>query len=93
MVWSDKFRTNTPIKSIQTGTISFTGASATATISSVDTAKASVRWLGRTNSATSAAQIRDTTVRVELTNSTTVTAFSQSSTGTDIVGYVVEEKV
>ena len=80
------------IKSIQRGTISFTAASATATITSVDTAKSACRHLGRENGATNAAAIRDADARIELTNATTVTVNSGNpQAGTDIISYEVME--
>lgn len=81
------------IKSIQRGTISMTGSatSGTATITSVDTTKSELRFMGSSNTDT----ITDTTAisRVVLTNATTVTAnrSGTSPTGTTVVGFEVTE--
>lgn len=62
------------IKSIQRGTITFSGmaTTATATISSVDTSKSELRALGETCSASTA--LTEVFNRIALTNSTTITA-------------------
>lgn len=85
------------IKSIQTGTISVTtgggGAetTATATITAVDTSKSILYFMGNTSNKHT--QTVDTTARVELTNSTTVTAgvWSYGVARTATVGYQVVE--
>ena len=89
------------IKSIQQGTIAVTTlasgleATATATITSVDTAKAYVVWQGHTVADIDSAGTGVTLAsRVTLTNATTVTATGQSSVAggqTLTVGYVVVE--
>lgn len=74
------------IKSIQRGTISITGTSATATITSVSTAKSAVAFLGfQSNSYSIDAP------SVTLTNATTVTATRSVGTNTSICGYQVVE--
>ncbi|MGS0765904.1 hypothetical protein [Syntrophomonas curvata] len=72
-----------PIKSIQRGVIniSTSGYSATATISSVNPAKSIINYLGYTG---------NEEVRLELTNSTTVTAYRGGS-NIVTVGYEVIE--
>lgn len=88
--------TPTPIKSIQYGnaTIAQNGGSATATITSVDTTAAIVRWLGGHNNA-AFTNYCDNANGVELTNATTVTVKrdSESSTnpGVTVVKFVVVE--
>jgi hypothetical protein len=64
------------IRSIQRGTIELTGANltATATITTVDTANTRLVLLGLTNSIASASDFRDNWARISLTNATTVTA-------------------
>lgn len=78
------------INSIQRGTISPAAAgSATATITSVTTSKALCAFLGHQHNGTGA---NESSARVELTNATTVTAYSQQSGGgTATVGYEVVE--
>jgi hypothetical protein len=85
---------SSPIQSIQRGTIDISVTSnegnATATITSVTTAKAALGFLGHT--ATSPAN-SESGGRVELTNATTVTGYASSSgsTQTRRVGYQVVE--
>lgn len=78
------------VKSIQRGTISVSAGggtgSNTATITSVDTAKAECKFTG----VTSGANIQGM-ARVTLTNSTTVTADASGAGGTYVVGYEVRE--
>jgi len=76
--------TSNLIDTVQQGTISMTGASQTATdtITSVDTSRSAVFYLGASGSKIAA---------VELTNATTVTASIASSASTQTVGYVVVE--
>jgi hypothetical protein len=79
------------IKSIQRGTITITGATSNIdTITSVDTAKSILTMLGSESSETT---VSNTSVRLALTNSTTITASRNGSTGTVIVGYQVVEYV
>ena len=63
------------IKSIQRGVITFTGTAtaATATITSVDTAKTELRFLG-TSPSSDSSTLNEGMAVVSLTNSTTVTA-------------------
>lgn len=82
------------IKSIQRGTIAVTlsgasNGSATATITAVNTSKAFVNFLGFTSSQNN----NKTLARLELTNSTTVTAnvVDTATTATVTVGYEVVE--
>lgn len=80
------------IKSIQYGTISMSGSSGTAAITAVDTANSFVLLNGRSSnwSGGSGAQYFDT--QVELTNSTTVTAYRITSGGITVVAaFVVVE--
>ena len=78
------------IKAIYRGTITvpFGAVSATATITSVDTAKSLIFNLGAQNDGTEAPN-----VRLELTNGTTITASKTNYSGTPevIVGYQVIE--
>lgn len=73
---SQFFSGGTSIKSIQRGTITVASAtSATATITSVDTAKSELRMLGETMStAASIGALATNFVRISLTNATTITA-------------------
>ena len=66
------------LKNIQRGTISTSGASNTATITSVDTNNALARLIGCSISSGTAAQSFS---RIDLTNATTVTAVINSSGG------------
>jgi hypothetical protein len=78
------------LKSIQRGTISLGGvASSTATITAVDTQKASLIYLGRfgNNAADPSRQL----IMVVLTNSTTVTASRVTGTDTEAVSYQVAQ--
>lgn len=80
----------TLIKSVQRGTISITGAaSATATITSVDTNNAVLRHLGSTYSASSIDQSKSK-ARLALTNATTITATVNTSPGADTCAVVYE---
>jgi hypothetical protein len=86
------------IKSVQRGTIELAGgqspgnASATATITAVDTAKSEIHFLGATSSSNITSDGTKAMDRVALTNSTTVTAFAgDGAGGTHIVGYEVVE--
>lgn len=85
------------IASVQSGTITIgTGATSnTATITSVNTAKSVVHFLGFTTTWTTTYRGDRTFPRVALTNATTVTAFRDSSdaTFTVTVGYCVVEYV
>lgn len=84
------------IKSIQRGTISVTltsgVGSATATITSVNTSKSTIELLGASQSSNpSYGTYTDSRARVELTNSTTVTAFAAGANSPVVVGYQVVE--
>ena len=78
------------IKSVQRGTITLPGVSSnTATITSVDTNKSMLNFLGVTES--TSLTTNNALVRIALTNATTVTATRSTSTGTSIVSYEVIE--
>lgn len=82
------------IKSIQRGTITLTSAaSATATITSVDTSKSELRFLGETmNAAASTSALATNMARLALTNSTTITATRVSvAADTTIVSWELTE--
>ena len=68
--------TGRAIKSVQRGVIVLAGASGTATITAVNTAKTELRYLGMTTN--SAADMTVSLMRLVLTNSTTITATCQS---------------
>ncbi len=78
------------IKSIQRGVISIAGAASsnTATITSVDTAKAVISCLGSTGTD---ASTNSSSGYVALTNATTVTATRGGSSGTGSVSWQVVE--
>lgn len=80
------------IKRIQRGTISLVGASTTATITSVDTAKSVVSFLGQSNTGSTADHPNGYFMRLTLTNATTVTA-DRGGTGaiTPVVSFQVVE--
>lgn len=86
-------RTVRIIKSIQRGTISFTGTNTvtgTATITSVDTSKAIALATGGSQNTSTGGFA----TRIDLTNATTVTATTNNDNGagrTYITGYVVVE--
>lgn len=87
-----QFVGGSPIKSIQRGTITFDGSntSVSATISSVDTTKTFLSYLGyQANS--SFTDIRTNATRLSLVNATTVTATKEYATGTTVVSYEVIE--
>ena len=72
------------LSNIQRGTIVLAGtASATATITSVDVTKTELRLLGFTFSAADAPQ----SVRIALTNATTITATKLPATGNATLEY------
>ena len=82
------------IKSIQRGTITISGSSATgtATITAVDTSKTELRYLGHSDTSSTAPAGRDVWCRIDLTNTTTVTA-TRANTGASqiIVSFEVTE--
>jgi len=80
------------IKSIQRGTITIANSSTsnTATITAVVTAKSIISLLGTSSTETSAANLL---ARVELTNTTTVTATRGGTTGSVTVRYLAVEYV
>jgi hypothetical protein len=85
----------TGIKSIQRGVIALSGTSQTATISSVDVNKTALRWLGFDTNAggypttTSGSDV----ARINLTNSTTITASRGTSVGSTLnVSWEIEER-
>lgn len=75
------------VKSVQYGTVTLADStnSATATISSVDTSKAVVHFLGFTTTSNFADNQRRIFSDVTLTNSTTVTATRNNSTASNAV--------
>ena len=79
------------IKSIQYGSITLSNAASnTATISSVDTAKAVLLFLGQRTAG--AANMQTTTAHLALTNSTTITATRESTAAeTTIINFCVME--
>jgi len=80
------------IKSIQRGVISFSGSSATATVSSVNTANSKLTPLGfTTNTGSGALQGNDAT-KIVLTNATTITATKVGAINTIDVSWELEEK-
>jgi hypothetical protein len=81
------------IKSIQRGTITITGATSnTATITAVDITNSELHFVGHTYTA-NAGLGTQTYVRLDLTNSTTITALVAASPGADtlVVGFEVWE--
>ena len=74
-----------PITSVQRGALAIpnNANSATATISSVNTGKARLRYLG--NAATNTSAIQETLARIDLTNSTTITATRYGTPGNQTV--------
>ena len=79
------------IKSIQRGTISFSGASQTATLSSVDAAKSMLTLLGHKNNGGNVATTADDEVNIVLTNSTTITASKTGTTNSVVVSWELKE--
>jgi hypothetical protein len=80
------------IKSIQRGVISFSGSSATATVSSVNVANSKLTPLGfTTNTGSGALQGNDAT-KIVLTNATTITATKTGALNTIDVSWELEEK-
>jgi hypothetical protein len=79
------------IKSIQRGTISVTGASTTATITSVNTAKAQIRNLGQYGGRVGWGENPGRLGHVALTNATTVTATRENSDANLTIAYEVTE--
>jgi hypothetical protein len=80
------------IKSIQRGTISFSGTSQTATVSSVNTSKSTLRRLGQTNNGGASATQANDESNLVLTNATTITASKIGATNTVVVSYELEER-
>ena len=82
---------NSPIKSIQRGTITIANAatSGTATISSVGASKSMVFWLGTRT--VNEPTLLDSMVTVTLTNATTVTATRSGNVGVIYINYQVVE--
>ncbi len=76
------------IKSIQRGVIELTGTSNTATINSVDTSNVILLHLGNASSIT---DLENVTVRLALTNSTTVTGVRGDGNGVAHVSFEVIE--
>ena len=76
------------IRSIQRGVLSVTGSNltATATVAAVNPAKARISFLGSSQDGTSSEM-----ARVELTNSTTVTATRQSGSTSTLVSWELVE--
>lgn len=78
------------IKSIQYGTVTLAAvASATATITSVNVAKAVLIYLG--NSCGTSTVLYDAFTWITLTNSTTVTGTRSGTGNTNVVSFVVVE--
>lgn len=81
--------TGRAIKSIQRGVITLSGGSGTATITSVNTAKSELRYLGmKTNVA---ADMTLSLMQVVLTNSTTITATIHGGGGSPTVSWELTE--
>ena len=80
------------IKSIQRGTISFSGTSQTATVSPVNTAKSALRRLGNTNNGGGNPTQANDESNLVLTNATTITASKLGATVTVSVSYELEER-
>jgi|TARA_R110001583_G_scaffold45552_4_gene143435 hypothetical protein len=76
------------IGSIQRGTISLTGTSATSTITAVDVDKSILSWLGVRCTHDGSAKAM---VNIVLTNSTTITATRDDGTNTSIVSWQIVE--
>lgn len=76
------------IKSIQRGVITLTSATATATISAVDTSKSFISFLGFTTNSDSLSR---GTVRLSLASATSVTAIKTSAPDNATVSYEVVE--
>ena len=81
--------TGRAIKSVQRGVIILSGASGTATITAVNTAKTELRYLGMTTN--SASDMTISLMRLVLTNSTTITATCNSSGGSPQVSWELTE--
>ncbi len=78
------------VTGVQAGTITISGASSTATITSVNTTLSAVFYLGFiSTSATQSVYDNHRAVRVDLTNATTVTASQNQSGGTQTASFVV----
>lgn len=76
------------VSSVQRGTISLSGSSATATISSVDTSRTAVTCLGAASGRAAAWTQNSAHPIMSLTNATTVTAaYNSSASGTTVVSY------
>lgn len=80
------------IRSVQRGTVTVANGatSNTATITSVNTIKSFIMWLGRSTTSTSSSGSVNW-LRLDLTDATTVTATRNSSTDAFVVGYQVVE--
>jgi len=78
------------INSIQRGTINFTLTTETATITSVDTSKTMLSYLGNRGGST---DVRAVSCTIELTNGTTVTATRNDNSNSAVVSYEVIEFV
>lgn len=90
-VWSQvplASRTSSVIKSIQSGVISVVTGVDTATITAVTTAKSYVVFDGMTHSASTG---NSSFSKLVLTNSTTVTATRDGTTGINLISYSVVE--
>lgn len=79
------------IKSIQRGVISCSGAGNTATITSVNTAKAHLNYLGNYTNDNASGNSSEWFVRLDLTNATTVTATIASGLANYQVSFEVIE--
>lgn len=78
------------IKSIQRGVITISGGSGTATITTVVPAKTELRYLGMKTS--SAADMTVSLMHLVLTNSTTITATTNSAGGFPVVSWELTER-
>lgn len=83
--------TSSAVVSIQSGTITVTGTSNTATISSVTTANSAVFYLGQSSSSATTGGSSVFYTDLTLTNATTVTAKTNTSLGApgNIIGFAV----
>lgn len=77
------------IRSVQRGTIAASGTSATATINAVDILTSTVMYLGQT-SGSAAPNSDSVSVKLVLTNATTVTASTGNTSASDVAYQVIE---
>ena len=80
------------VQSVQRGTITTTTVlTNTATVSSVNTAKAELDYLGSANNDTASGNAANTLTRLSLTNGTTITATVETTNNTQTTGYQLWE--